>query len=73
MAYCENCGALLGENVKFCGQCGAPVKDGEEVKNIVRTAMRSWSRGRSSARNADTGCRDMTRLDWEKMNWKKPD
>ncbi len=23
MAYCENCGAPLGENVKFCGQCGA--------------------------------------------------
>ena len=36
MAYCENCGALLGENVKFCGQCGAPVKDGEEVKKYCK-------------------------------------
>ena len=42
-------------------------------KGAAAAAARSWSRGRSSARNADTGCRDMTRLDWEKMNWKKPD
>ena len=53
--YCENCGASLKETAKFCDQCGASVKAGEEVKNIVRTAMRSWSKERCSVRNAGIG------------------
>ena len=32
MAYCENCGAPLSENVRFCGMCGAPVNMGAEAK-----------------------------------------
>ena len=32
MAYCENCGAPLGEGVRFCGMCGAPVNMGAEAK-----------------------------------------
>ena len=36
MAYCENCGALLPENVRFCGRCGAPVNMGAEVKRYCK-------------------------------------
>ena len=30
MQYCENCGASLRENAKFCDQCGALVHIGEK-------------------------------------------
>ena len=30
--YCENCGASLRENAKFCDQCGTQVDAGAETK-----------------------------------------
>ena len=62
MAYCENCGAPLGEGVRFCGMCGAPVNMGAEAKKYCSNchaelepgAVRSWSRERSSAQSAAT-------------------
>ena len=36
MAYCENCGAPLPENIRFCGRCGAPVNVGAEVKRYCK-------------------------------------
>ena len=39
MQYCENCGALLRENAKFCDQCGASVKAGEEVKKYCKNCQ----------------------------------
>lgn len=27
MPYCENCGALISENAKFCSVCGSPCED----------------------------------------------
>lgn len=37
MKYCENCGAELGEEAKFCGDCGSPqtVDDGTEERSLV--------------------------------------
>ena len=54
--YCENCGASLRENAKFCDQCGRSVGAVAETKKYCSTAMRSWSRERCSARSAVTGC-----------------
>ena len=36
MAYCENSGAPLPENIRFCGRCGAPVNVGAEVKRYCK-------------------------------------
>ena len=36
MTYCENCGAPLGENVKFCGQCGALVNTGTKTRKYCK-------------------------------------
>ncbi len=30
--FCVNCGKELGENSKFCGECGTPVAVNEEIK-----------------------------------------
>ena len=32
---CEVCGSELREGVRFCGKCGAPVKDLEEPDDRV--------------------------------------
>lgn len=33
MRYCENCGAQLMENARFCSQCGMPVETEAEMKS----------------------------------------
>ena len=45
MQYCENCGALLRENAKFCDQCGASVKAGEEVKKYCKNCQAQLEQG----------------------------
>lgn len=45
MQYCENCGALLRENAKFCDQCGAPVKGGKEVKKYCKNCHAQLEQG----------------------------
>ena len=43
--YCENCGASLKETAKFCDQCGAPVKAGEEVKKYCKNCHAQLEQG----------------------------
>lgn len=35
MAYCENCGAKLSKNAKFCPECGTPVNSGSGKREEV--------------------------------------
>ena len=39
--YCENCGASLRENAKFCDQCGTQVDAGAETEVNPLTASTS--------------------------------
>ncbi len=39
MPYCENCGAQISENAKFCTECGTPLRRNE----IKPAAVNAWS------------------------------
>ena len=39
MPYCENCGAQISENAKFCTECGTPLRRNE----IKPAAVNTWS------------------------------
>jgi TPR repeat protein len=54
MAFCENCGARLGDGAKFCGSCGAKVgagaaaNEGQNAESLFKLSMAAYKAGNNA-------------------------